>query len=129
LFLDDREFLRAFHEGELESLHHKDHLRIAWTVLRSHSIDEAKVLVSQGIKDFAEAKGARGLYHETLTQFWIRIVHHAIQASPNDDFESLVQKHPVLLDKAIPLRHWSRETLASPESKAAWVAPDILPLP
>jgi hypothetical protein len=43
--------------------------------------------------------------------------------------DSTLERHPMLLDKALPLRHWSREALFSDAARAAWAEPDILPLP
>ena len=36
---------------------------------------------------------------------------------------------PMLLDKELFLRHWSRPTMFTPEARAAWRDPDLVALP
>lgn len=49
-------------------------------------------------------------------RFW------ALRASP----PGLV---PMLLDKSLPRRHWSRTAMFGPEGRAGWVEPDLQPFP
>jgi hypothetical protein len=132
LSMNDREFLRAFHACKLssEDFRHRGHLRLAWLVLRSHSLEEALQLLSVGIRQFASFKGANDMYNETLTQFWIRIVNHAIQEHPSaQEFEQFINTSPILMDKQLPYSHWRRETLGSNLARSGWLEPDLLPLP
>jgi len=130
--MNDREFLRAFHDCKLSSkdFRHRGHLRLAWLVLRSHSFEEALQNLSIGIRQYAGSKGASGMYKETLTQFWIRIVNHAIQAQPSaQEFEQFINIFPTLLDKQLPFYHWRQETLDSYRARSDWLEPDLRPLP
>lgn len=130
--MNDREFLRAFHESTLssEDFRHHGHLRLAWLVLRRHGLEEALPLLSRGIRQYANSKGASGTYNETLTQFWIRIVNHAIQTNPSDqEFEQFIETFPSLLNKQLPLNHWRQETLSSNRARSDWLEPDLRPLP
>jgi hypothetical protein len=129
--MNDREFLKAFHESTLSSkdFRHRDHLRLAWLVLRRHGLEEAIPILSNGIRQFAESKGAGTMYNETLTQFWIRFVNHAIQTdySPQE-FEQFVDAFPALLNKHLPYFHWRRETLLGNRARSDWLEPDLQPL-
>jgi len=130
--MNDREFLGAFHESTLssEDFRHQGHLRLAWLVLRGHGLEEALPLLSSGIRQYASSKGASGTYNETLTQFWIRIVNHAIQTNPSaQEFEQFINTFPILLNKQLPLNHWRRETLSSNRARSDWLEPDLQPLP
>jgi hypothetical protein len=130
--MNDREFLRAFHESTLssEDFRHLGHLRLAWLVLRRHSLEEALPLLSGGIRQYASSKGASGTYNETLTRFWIRIVNHAIQTNPSaPEFEQFINTFPILLDKQLPLNHWRREALSSDRARSDWLEPDLRQLP
>jgi hypothetical protein len=132
LSLNDREFLKAFHDCKLssEDFRHRGHLRLAWLVLRSHSLEEAVQLLSVGIRQFASFKGANDMYNETLTQFWTRIVNQAIQEHPSaQEFEQFINTSPILMDKQLPYSHWRRETLGSNLARSGWLEPDLLPLP
>lgn len=130
--MTDDEFLRAFFTLTLppSAFHHRDHLRLAWLVVRRHGAAAAEGLVGAGIRRFAEAHGHGGRYHETLTGFWVRLVAHAHAAGADiDDFDSFLRAYPMLLDSGLPLRHWSRDELFGAAARAAWREPDLVPLP
>jgi hypothetical protein len=125
----DRQFAKSFHERTLERFSHPDHLRLAWIIMRGHQLDEGLSLLGQGIRDLAEEQGAVNRYHETLTQFWGRIIHHAVLAHPEiRDFDSFLASFPFLLDKNLPLRHWTTETLWGNSARSSWTEPNIKPL-
>jgi len=126
----DRLFLRGFHDRSLDHFGHQDHLRLAWLVMKNHEPDEGLNLIKHGIKEYAESQRAGNRYHETVTVFWAQIVHHAIHASSGlDDFDAFLASFPFLLDRGLPLRHWTGRTLWSESLRAGWTEPDLLPLP
>ena len=126
----DRLFLPGFHDRSLDHFGHQDHLRLAWLVMKNHELDEGLNLIKHGIKEYAESQRAGNRYHETVTVFWAQIVHHAIHASSGlDDFDAFLASFPFLLDRGLPLRHWTGRTLWSESSRAGWTEPDLLPLP
>ncbi len=61
-----------------------------------------------------------------MTRFWTWSVGHAITAKPAvDSFDAFLRAFPLLLDKSLPLRHWRRETIFTPQARAGWVEPDL----
>jgi hypothetical protein len=130
--MTDDEFLRAFFDLSLpnSAFRHRDHLRLAWLVVRREGAEAAEEVVAGGIRRFAAAHGHADRFHATLTRFWVRLVAHAMQAGPaGADFEAVLSAHPLLLDPLTPLRHWSRDVLFGVEARAAWRAPDVAALP
>jgi hypothetical protein len=130
--LTDDDFVAAFLGDRLSppAFHHRDHLRLAWCLIRKSGIQAATSTITEGIRRFATQHGQADKYHETLTQFWVRIVSHLIDTRPDImEFERFLQTYPQLLDKALPYYHWSRETMQSQDARAHWVAPDLLALP
>jgi hypothetical protein len=125
--MTDHEFLHAFESGHLSpaDFHHRDHLRLAWIEVRQRGLEAGAAAVSSGIRRFAEAHGHDRLYHETLTRFWVRVVAHASRPT----FAETLDRHPMLLSKDLPLKHWRRETLFADAARQAWVEPDLAPLP
>jgi len=123
----DQEFLDAFKAGRISpgEFHHRDHLRLAFLQVQRLGPGPAATAVAEGIRSFAAAHGQQRLYHETLTRFWVRIVAHASAAT----FEKTLERHPQLLDKELPLRHWRRETLFGEPARVGWLEPDLAPLP
>jgi len=130
--LSDDEFLLAFFSSELANsdFHHRDHLRLAWLMVRRHGAEKAEAEVVVGIQKFASAHGHAGRYYDTMARFWVRLVAHVIAGSPwIQDFDAFLAAHPMLLDAGLPFRHWRREAMFSPEARSAWRDPDLAPLP
>jgi hypothetical protein len=130
--MTDDEFLQAFSEGRLANheFRHRDHLRLAWLQVSRLGPEGARDAVAEGIRRFAALHGVPQKYHETMTQFWVRIVGHMVATRPEiDRFDRFLEAFPQLLGKDLPFRHWERDTLMSPPARAAWVEPDVQPLP
>lgn len=125
--LSDEEFLEQFEAGTLPAFSHRDHVRMAWLMLRRHGAGAADA-IRDGIRHFAQVKGATGLYHETLTQFWIEACR-AAGPQAGESFDAFVARAPHLLDKDLWARHWTRERLFADDARATWVDPDLAPLP
>ena len=123
-------FLDSFHERTLERFFHREHLRLAWNIIREHGLDQGLSILAQGIKEFTEEQGTANQYHETLTMFWGRIIDHAIQERPDvQRFEEFLNTFPFLLEKDLPTRHWTSARLWSDAARQSWLLPDKLPLP
>lgn len=130
--MDDKDFLDAFHEGTLANseFNHRGHLRLAWLILKHHSPEDAGRILSREIHRFAASQGAPARYHETLTRFWVRLVRHAMsEASEVEGIDELIERFPLLLERNLPYRHWTRTTFDSENARADWVPPDLSPLP
>jgi hypothetical protein len=130
--LPDDEFLRAFFTAELANsdFHHRDHLRLAWLSVRRHDPVEAENTIAEGIQHFAAVHGHAARYHDTMTRFWVRLVGHAVSNRPEiEDFDTFLAAYPMLLDPGLPFRHWRREAMFTPEARAHWCKPDLVPLP
>ncbi len=130
--MNDQEFVEAFFSGTLpnKQFHHPDHLRLTWLMLSRHGRELGARKVTDGIRHFAAAHGHGFRYHETMTQFWIRLVDHVRTARPQiKSFEEFLSAFPAALDKNLPFRHWSREVMMSSTARAGWVEPDLVPLP
>lgn len=130
--MSDDDFVQAFMDGALPPghFHHRDHLRLAWLLVRQFGVEAAGPALAEGIRGFATGHGQGAKYHETLTQFWARIVGHMVRARPDiDDFAAFLAAFPQLLDKGLPYRHWQGGTLNGALARAAWVEPDLLALP
>src|SRR5579859_7590804 len=119
--MNDDDFVRDFLAGTLPAtqFHHRDHLRLAWRLTRQMGLEDATHTITAGIRQFATQHGQADKYHETLTQFWVRIVNYHLQICPDTgEFVSFLAAFPQLLDKELPNRHWRRETIGSVAARA-----------
>lgn len=113
---------------------HAAHLTVALWHLLQFDWPEAVARVRRGIKRYDAAHGVRatptGGYHETLTLFWLRAVRAFLEAERNEAraLVRLANDLAATHDKNLPLKHYTRELLFSPEARAAWVEPDLKPV-
>jgi len=128
----DAAFLEAFEAGERPGgvFRHADHLRLAWLYLQRDGAALGEERIADGIRRFADAQGAVGLYHETLTRVWVRLVAAALAATPcGGSFPRFLEANPQLADKAYVFRFYSVEALSAARAREEWIEPDREPLP
>jgi hypothetical protein len=99
--------------------------------LASNDVERAAELMRTALLNFLKIHGITPTkYHETLTRGWILAVHHFMHRCPEatsaDDF---IAREPMLLDSRIMLTHYSTELLFSNRARAAFVEPDLDPIP
>ncbi len=130
--MDDDAFIQAFLAGALppSQFHHRDHLRLAWVLVRRDGAAQAAATIASSIRRYATAHGHAGRYHETITRFWVGLIGHLVQARPEiADFDGFLAAFPHIVDKGLPARHWRQDTLGSDTARGGWVEPDRLALP
>ncbi len=131
LVVPDAEFLEVFERGGFpgNAFPHRAHLRMAWLYVTNLGPEQAIPKAAAGIRDLAKHSGLPTLYHDTITRAWVYVVAAAFGHSSSTTFTGFIEEHPRLLDKHLLLEHYTKDTLTSPEARAAWVAPDRRPIP
>ena len=61
-----------------EEFHHRDHLTVAVAYLYAADLETAMDRMRTSLKRFAAHHGVTGLYHETLTRFWLQQVEQRL---------------------------------------------------
>jgi hypothetical protein len=125
--LSDDELLARFSDRSLPSFAfgHREHLRVAFALLAKHGdFGEAAVAFRRLLRAYAEAHGAAGRYHETMTWAYLALVHERM--SGHEDADSMLRAHPDLLDHrgGALARHYDVDALLADE-----VARRVLVLP
>lgn len=92
----DDTFLAELTDYTLDNWDHYTHLRIAFVLLTRYGRREGMKLIFEGIKKFIEnsprtrrggasnemGENTRGTtFHETMTYFWVHMVHYAIEST------------------------------------------------
>ena len=126
--MTDTEFIQAFEEGTLQEFKHVDHIRMAWIYLTSAQPQEAFERIVSGIQHFAAVKNATGLYHETITLFWIFAVFRALTERACTSFEEFLSANESLTRKEHLFEYYSRQVVFSNRARKMWVSPDLQPL-
>jgi hypothetical protein len=131
--VEDLEFLSAFESFELDagSFRHREHLRVAYVLLSTHSVEDAHARLKSALLGYLAHLGVGDeKYHETLTRAWLLAVNHFMnQSAPSSCFDSFVANNDKLLDSAIMQTHYSKELLQTPRARRQFVPPDLEPIP
>jgi hypothetical protein len=127
--MTDMEFLTAFEECTLDNFHHIDHIRMAWLYLSEYGFEIGSERIVQSIRRLAASKNSQ-LYHETVTQFWIHLVQHGIEAAPGvRNFDSFLNQLPCLRNSHAIYHHYTHDLLMSESARSHWREPDLLSMP
>ena len=124
----DEELVARFSDTTLptEAFHHAQHVRVAWLYVRRHGMPGALAAFSDALRRFAVAKGAAGLYHETITWAYLLLINERQQRAPSQDWASFAEANSDLLTwKPSALdAFYTHETLWSDLARRIFVMPD-----
>jgi len=95
--MTDRELVERFEACTLEELHHADHVRVAWIMLRDLPLDAATARFITSLKRFAAAAGAPEKYDEALTRRYMLLIHQRMEAGRAAGWEEFARANDDLL--------------------------------
>ena len=116
-------FLRV--EIDPATFPHREHVRIAFEMLRRHDFPETVLHFSRTLRAMAEKVGRPEAFHQTVTIAFLSLIAERMeQCGPDADFATLVHAHPELLDKAALARWYRPERLASAAARRTFLLPE-----
>ncbi len=107
-----------------EEFHHRDHLAVAVAYLYASDLETAMDRMRNSLKRFAAHHGVTGLYHETLTRFWLLQVEQRLDRSECLQ-QSVRDIQEQLNDKNLAFDYYNRERIDSKEARETWLKPDL----
>jgi hypothetical protein len=121
--------VREFEDCTLkpDDFHHRDHLAVALWYECGNSDSRPSNRFRTGLLKFVQHNQLAHVYHETITLFWVKLVHHFYRDRMNREsiaelVEGIIEEfgdHRVIYD------YYSKDLLDSDEAKARWVEPDL----
>lgn len=126
--MSDEELIAAFESTELpaDQFTHTAHVRVAWWYLVHTSLPEALLRFSRALQRFADAKGATGKYHETVTVAYMLILAERLEAARGLSWSEFAAANTDLFDTPSVLNKYYRaETLASDRARRSFVMPNV----
>jgi len=127
--LDDATLLAQFESLALPpaAFHHREHVRVAFAILRATGdFAIAAQRFRTALLRFAEAAGATGKYHETLTWAYLALVHERMAERDYATSLELIAAHPDLIDHragALARYYDVAAITASPLARRVFVLP------
>jgi hypothetical protein len=107
-----------------EEFHHRDHLAVVTAYLYAADFETAMGRMRANLKRFAAHHGVTGLYHETLTRFWLQQVEMRLDRGLclRDSVTNIQEQ---ISDKNLAFEYYSRERIDSQKARAEWIEPDL----
>jgi hypothetical protein len=126
------EVVRRFESCEFapDEFKHRRHLAVALAYLLDSPYQVALERMRRGLHRFVAHHELSGVYHETLTVFWLRRVLSFVERA--DRARGLARLANELSDACADPRvvfdYYSKERLESDEARSDWLDPDLRPL-
>lgn len=128
--MNERELFDQFVDTSLpaDQFHHQQHVHVAWMFVGKYGMPAALGEFPTAIKRFADAKGATGLYHETITWAFLLVIAERQARAPARTWQEFAAANPDLLTwkPSILERYYTTDVLKSELAKRVFVFPDRL---
>jgi hypothetical protein len=127
--LDDATLLERFEALAIDptDFRHREHVRLAFAMLAGADFGHAGIRYRAALKRFADAAGAAGKYHETITWAYLALVHQRMHEHACATSLELLACAPELLDHqhgALARCYDVAAITASPIARRVFVLPD-----
>jgi hypothetical protein len=115
---------------------HQAHLAVALWYASRLPFEEALAVVREGIRRVNAAHRVAttptGGYHETITRFYMMVIFGYVAEEAGETGSDWAARVNRLLARYgardLPLRHYTKDLLMSPEARFGWVEPDLRPI-
>src|ERR1700757_4009962 len=107
--------LERFVRGEVDARNfpHREHVRMAFEMLRRHDFSEVASLYSRALRLMLAKVGKAHAFNQTTTIAFLSLIAERMVRSRAVDFAAFLRAHPETLDQTTLLRWYRPEQLAS----------------
>ena len=118
--------LERFVRGEIPAagFPHREHVRMAFEMLRRHDFAETVLHYSRALRTMAQRAGKPQAFHQTVTIAFLSLIAERLEGGRWDDFSAFARDNPDLLDKGVLARWYRPERLASERARRTFVLPE-----
>ncbi len=106
-----------------EEFGHREHVQVAFEMLRKYGFLDACIRISQTINTMATNAGAADKFHVTITFAFLSLIAERIAAKPNIEFEEFLERNSDLLSMKALNRWYSKEQLSSEFARTHFLLP------
>lgn len=126
-----RQLVDAFESGTIapSQFDHAAHMATGLSYLAVMSLDEAIARMRRSLLQFTAQHGIN-VYHETITTFWMRLLHH-LASGPYRDVPLWLRINLIVKRwehvEAVEA-HYSHAVISSKIAREKWTPPDRMPM-
>ena len=119
--------LLRFVRGECDSADfpHREHVRMAFEMLRQHDFAETSLHYSRALRAMAQQAGKPQAFHQTTTVAFLSLIAERMPVFENGNFEAFERANGDLFDRSFLVRRYSPERLASNLARQTFLLPDL----
>lgn len=117
--------LERFVRGEIPAADfpHREHVRMAFEMLKCHDFPEAVLHYSRALRTMAQRAGKPQAFHQTVTIAFLSLIAERMEPDAVH-FTAFAQANPDLLEKTVLSRWYGPERLASAAARRTFLLPD-----
>lgn len=117
--------LMRFVEGEIHAtaFPHREHVRMAFEMLRRHDFAESVWLFSKSLRAMTARAGKPQAFNQTVTLAFLSLIAERMETAAGMNFEAFASANTELFDKATLARWYPRERLACEVTRRIFVLP------
>jgi len=118
--------LERFVRGEIDAaaFPHREHVRMAFEMLRRHNFAETAYHFSSTLQGMAGRAGKPQTFHQTITIAFLSVIAERLAFRDYPDFDSFSRVNSDLLDKSVLSRWYPTERLASDAARRTFLLPE-----
>ena len=117
--------LERFVRGEIAAagFAHREHVRMAFEMLRRHDFAETALHFSRALRSMASRAGKPQAFHQTVTIAFLALIAERME-SECQDFAEFERSNPDLMEKGLLSRWYGPERLASEHARRTFLLPE-----
>jgi hypothetical protein len=121
--------LERFVRGEIDAANfpHREHLRMAFELLRRHDFAESAWLYSRALRLMTARAGRPEAFNQTMTVAFLSLIAERLERGGGPDFAAFARAHPEMLDKGVLSRWYRPDQLATEIARRTFVLPEPAP--
>ena len=118
--------LQRFVRGEIQAADfpHREHVRMAFEMLRSHDFAESLLHYSRTLRGMAARAGKPQAFNQTITVAFLALIAQRMEDAAGVDFAGFAARNPDLFERSVLSRWYRPEQLASPLASRSFLLPD-----
>ena len=118
--------LERFVRGEVDAANfpHREHVRMAFELLRRHDFAESAWLYSRALRLMTAKAGRPEAFNQTTTIAFLSLIAERLERGGGPDFAAFARAHPEMLDKRVLSRWYRPDQLATEIARRTFVLPE-----